>query len=596
MSRFATWRRSVAMLFTLCFRADLRRSLTLFGYAIAINVLQLTATVGVRPLVDSASRGDTHGVMIAAGVIAVAVALASLCGRGFVALTASVMERAGLLIDAKLIELAAGVPTVDHYERPRYVDQMTLVRQERRVMAQMMNAMALNLQSFLYLVGAVVLLGTIDPWLLLLPVFGVPALLAHRRSTKLALKARQANAQPTLLRNHLYKVASSPAAGKELRVYGLTDEFVARHRATADAMERTATRASLRGVVLSLVSSLIFAVGYIGAAATVLGEAIDGLASVGSVVLAVALAALVNSQVSSVVQSGTYFQQVLKTAERLVWLTDYAAGATRRDGEHTPVPARLTSGIELKDVSFSYPDTEKVVLDRVNLTLPTGAVVALVGDNGSGKTTLVKLLTGMYRPTSGTITVDGVGLDSFVPAEWQRRARGAFQDFARFELLLGQTVGIGDMPRMDDQEAVVAALSRAGAAEMAEVEPQGLRTQLGTAWGGVDLSGGQWQKLALGRAVMAEDPLVVVLDEPTAALDAPTEHATFERFARIAAAGANRGHVTLLVSHRFTTVRMADFIVVLQKGTVVETGTHAELIAARGLYAELYALQQKAYS
>lgn len=591
MSRLSTWRRNVAMLLTLCFRADFKRSVALFGCAIAGNLMLLVATVSVRSLVDAASHGNVREAVVVAGAMASAVALGSLCGRGYVALSVSVMERAGLFVDVKLIELAAAVPTVEHFERPEYITQMTLVRQERRVMAQMMNAVALNLQSGLYLLSAVVLLGTINPWLLFLPVFGVPALLAHRWSNKLALEARQENAQRALLRNHLYKVASSPAAGKELRVFGLTPELVSRHREVSKAMERTTTRASMRGVALSLGSSLLFAIGYIGAAAIVLVEAIHGEVSIGTVVLAVALAALVNSQVSSVVQSGTYFQQVMKTAERLVWLSDYAAKASKKDS--VAVPDRIGSGIELDDVSFSYPDTDKVVLDHVNLKLPAGSVVALVGDNGSGKTTLVKLLARMYRPSEGTITVDGVELDSFDPAEWQHRVNGAFQDFARFELLLGQSVGVGDVPRMDEPEPVMAALARAGAAEMADVKPDGLRTQLGTAWGGVDLSGGQWQKLALGRAVMDEEPLLVVLDEPTASLDAQTEHAIFERFADIAAAGA--GRVTLLVSHRFTTVRMADFIVVLQKGRVVETGSHAELVAARGLYAELYELQQKAY-
>jgi ABC-type multidrug transport system fused ATPase/permease subunit len=222
-------------------------------------------------------------------------------------------------------------------------------------------------------------------------------------------------------------------------------------------------------------------------------------------------------------------------------------------------------------------------------------VVALVGDNGSGKTTLVKLLTGMYRPSAGTITVGGTDLATVDPGEWQRRTTGAFQDFARFELRLRHSVGVGDLARMDEPEPVAAALRRAGAAELVELPPNGLDTQLGTGWGGVDLSGGQWQKVALGRAILKDRPGLVVLDEPTASLDAEGEQAVFERFTEIAAQSSERGHVTLLVSHRFTTVRMADVIVVLNEGRVAEVGGHADLVAAGGLYAELYSLQQRAY-
>jgi ATP-binding cassette subfamily B protein len=241
-----------------------------------------------------------------------------------------------------------------------------------------------------------------------------------------------------------------------------------------------------------------------------------------------------------------------------------------------------------------------------------------VGENGAGKTSLVKLLCGLYTPTRGRILIDGVALARMPPETWRLRLAGAFQDFFRFELQARHTVGLGDLPRLEDAPAVAAAVERAGAGDVVSDLPAGLATQLGPTWpGGVDLSFGQWQKLALARGFMRERVLLLVLDEPTAALDAETEHALFERYAAAARTGARagagqadaagepahrsadqsaaRGRITLLVSHRFSTVRMADFIVVLDRSRVVEAGTHDELMARGGTYAELYGIQAAAY-
>jgi ATP-binding cassette, subfamily B, bacterial len=228
--------------------------------------------------------------------------------------------------------------------------------------------------------------------------------------------------------------------------------------------------------------------------------------------------------------------------------------------------------------------------------------VALVGENGAGKTTLVKLLCKLYEPTAGRILVDGVPLARVRTHEWRKRLAGAFQDFLRFELPARHSVGVGDVARRDDDRAVAGAVSRAGADDVVARLPQGLDTQLGPTWpGGVEVSFGQWQKLALARGFMRDDPLLLVLDEPTAALDAETEHALFERYAAAARgaglAGPNGGArgITILVSHRFSTVRMADRIVVLDGARVAQVGSHEELMAKGGPYAELYAIQANAY-
>ncbi|MBA3289278.1 MAG: ABC transporter ATP-binding protein, partial [Acidimicrobiia bacterium] len=216
--------------------------------------------------------------------------------------------------------------------------------------------------------------------------------------------------------------------------------------------------------------------------------------------------------------------------------------------------------------------------------------------NGAGKTTMVKLLAGMYRPTAGRITADGVDIVTMPTAEWRARLAGAFQDFFRFELLAGHSVGIGDTLRLDDRPAVERAVTRAGADDVVERLPGGLDTQLGPTWeDGVEVSFGQWQKVALARGFMRDEPLVLVLDEPTAALDAETEHALFEQYADAARSAKASGRITVLVSHRFSTVRMADLIVVLDGSRVVEVGTHEDLLARAGTYADLFTIQASAY-
>jgi len=283
-------------------------------------------------------------------------------------------------------------------------------------------------------------------------------------------------------------------------------------------------------------------------------------------------------------------------SRRLAWLEDYAAAVAARADR--PVPAALRRGIRFDAVSFAYPGTSRLVLDQVSLTLPAGAVVAIVGENGAGKTTLVKLLAKMYEPTSGQILVDDVPLARLPADGWRARLAGAFQDFFRFEFRAQQSVGVGDVPRVEDQSAVGAAVGRAGAEDVVARLPAGLQTQLGPTWpGGVEMSFGQWQKLALARGFMRERPLLLILDEPTAALDAETEHALFERYAAAARrtdSGADGG-IIVLVSHRFSTVRMADLIVVLDGARLIEIGTHDELMVKRGQYSQLFGIQAAAY-
>jgi ATP-binding cassette subfamily B protein len=311
--------------------------------------------------------------------------------------------------------------------------------------------------------------------------------------------------------------------------------------------------------------------------------------------MAVSLIRRSRTQLASAAATSGALVATLATADRLFWLEDHAAEQAARAGTQ-PAPAVLREGIELRDVTFAYPGTDRAVLSDFSVRLPAGTTVALVGENGSGKTTLIKLLLGLYRPTSGAILVDGRDLDDLDPVAWRERCTAAFQDFARFHLAAVESIGVAELPTIGDEPAAEAALRRAGGDDLLAQLPDGLATEVGTAFtDGHGLSGGQWQKLALGRAMRRDEPLLVVLDEPTASLDAQSEHALFERYADAARDGADRGAVTVLVSHRFSTVQMAQLIIFIEAGQAVEVGSHASLVAAGGRYAELFALQAAGY-
>ena len=254
-------------------------------------------------------------------------------------------------------------------------------------------------------------------------------------------------------------------------------------------------------------------------------------------------------------------------------------------------PSADERGIRLENVGFCYPGRDTWALRHVDLFLPSGRSVALVGHNGAGKTTFIKLLTRLYEPTEGRILLDGKDLSTWAPEEARARIGVVFQDFGQYKLLARETVGIGSVERMNDDAKIDRAVDLGGARDVVDRLPQKLATQLGR-WfkGGVELSGGQWQKLALARAFLREDADILILDEPTASLDAEAEHAVFERFQRLA-----KGKTSIVISHRFPTVRLAERIIVLEKGGIVEQGTHAELLAAGGLYARLFSLQAQGY-
>jgi ATP-binding cassette, subfamily B, bacterial len=505
-------------------------------------------------------------------------------------------ERVGFAFDREISRLTSELPGLEHHERGDYQDRLELLRQSQGLLGQSLNSIVTTATALVGALGTGVVLVVLHPFTLLLVLFALPAFPIATLQQRWHGEAERASATPGRLARHLRGLAIDQGAAPELRVFGLQREVLARLESAWVSARGPIHRAQVKETLTGTLRSFLFAVGFALAVGFVLWQASRGAARPGEVITAVIVCERVQSQVLGPAYSVAGLGRVLRAAGRLLWLQDYAAEVMARGTGTLPAPMRLDDGIRLDHVSFRYPGTDTWILRDVSIDLPAGGVVALVGENGAGKTTLVKLLARMYEPTEGRILVDGVDLAHIDVTGWRTRLSAAFQDFTRFEFLARHAVGIGDIPRRDDTEAVHDALERAGATDVLESLQHGGDTQLGSSWpGGTDLSTGQWQKVALGRSLMRPAPLVLFFDEPTASLDAPTEHTLFERFTAASQTATEYGAITVLVSHRFSTVRSADLILVVDDARVSEWGSHDELMERSGLYAELYTLQADSY-
>jgi ATP-binding cassette subfamily B protein len=501
-------------------------------------------------------------------------------------------DKVTIALESHVATLLASIATIAHQERPEYLDRLAVLRNQVFMLDHMYMSLFTTCAWILRLVVTVGLLVSIHPALALLLLFAFPTVLTSAWRPGVERSAYERGAQANRLARHLFDIATTAPAGKEVRVTGIGDRLIKERRLAWEFGNRPISAARWRTAAWHTAAWAIFGAGYVGAIVFVA----YGLgAPAGDVLLALAAGSRLSFYVGATVGEIGFLRGVwMDAAIRLAWLEDYSNSLVANADQ--PAPARLTRGIRFEQVSFAYPGTDRLVLNDVNLDLPAGSVVAVVGENGAGKSTLVKLLAKMYEPTSGRILIDQTELSRIAPADWRARLAGAFQDFFRFEFVARHTVGVGDVPRLDDEPAVVTAVSRAGADDVIVKLTGGLETQLGRSWpGGVDVSFGQWQKLALARGFMRDEPIVLVLDEPTAALDAETEHALFERYAAAVHDNSSEGRITILVSHRFSTVRMADLIVVLDGARVVEVGSHDALMARGGQYSQLYGIQAAAY-
>src|SRR5438067_4483167 len=515
-----------------------------FGLALLAALPDALMALWLKLLADGAMGGNGRRVMGAAVGLGVSAAatwflrvISDRTQRRF-------RDRVTIALESHVARLQASVATIAHHERPEYLDRLAVLRDQVFVLDHMYMSLFSTCGWILRLAVTVILLVSIHPTLALLALFALPTVFTATWRPGVERAAEERGASANRLARHHFNTATTAPPGKEVRVTRIGARLVAQRRAAWERWYGPVARARWRSAAWHAVAWAMLTVASVGA--VVCGASLRAGTPVG-VLLVRAAGWRLSAYIGGTVGEIGFLRGIwLEGSRRLAWLEDYAASQSH--GADLPVPAQLGEGIRFEHVSFAYPGTDRLVLDDVTLRLAPGSVVAIVGENGAGKTTLVKLLCRLYQPTEGRILVDGGELARMPPDAWRSRLSGAFQDFCRFEFRVRQTVGVGDLPRLDDRPAVAAAVDRAGAADVVQQLVAGLETQLGATWPeGVELSFGQWQKLALARGFMRERPVVLVLDEPTAALDAETEHALFERYA--AAAHRADDRVTLLVSH-----------------------------------------------
>lgn len=608
--------RAFGVLLKAGFQADAVRTSALLAITLGGAVGGALNALWIKLLVDGVVNGERQPIVVAAIGLGASLTFLWMAFLANYTISTRVNEATGHLLQRRLVGAALGPEGIAHHERPETMAKVERVRGRVDELGRAGAAIAWNGGTALGLLSVVGLLAMVHPLLLLLPVVALPSVVAANRAQRFVNGMEEEAALPRRAARSLFDVATTAGPAKEVRLFGLRRPLAERHAGIWSGIEAHEAAVRRRAIAWDVAGAVLFGLGYLAALGFVGLEVLGGRATAGDLILTFVLAGQVSAQVGGIIWT---FPNLLRTLTLIGLLLELeeelapprtASVPPRTASSPVPprtasvpappraaAPERLADGIRLDGVTFRYPGTDLAVLDGVDLRLPAGSTVALVGDNGAGKSTLVKLLCGLYPPTGGRVLVDGHDLTGIDLADWRTRISAGFQDFVRFELPVRTSVGVGDLPRADDDEAVRAALAQAGADDVVAGLPGGWDTLLGRSFeGGHEPSGGQWQKLALGRAMMRPAPLLLVLDEPTSSLDAETEYRLFARYAAAARrVTAANGGITLLVTHRFSTVRMADRIVVLDGGRVVEQGGHDELIARGGLYAELYELQARAY-
>jgi ATP-binding cassette subfamily B protein len=499
-------------------------------------------------------------------------------------LRAQLGQRVNVMILEKALTLE-----LRQFEDSEFYDKLTRARREASVrpLSLVMRSFGL-LQHLISLVSYGSLLAHFSPWAVLaLLAAGLPAFFAEAKFSGDAFRLFRWRAPEARLQMYLETVLAREDHAKEVKLFGLGPLLLERYRAIFRGLyaedRALSIRRDLWGFGLGLAGTLTL----YGAYGWIAFAAIHGAISLGQMTLYLALFRSGQAAVSGSLNAiGGMYEDNLYLSTLFEYLETPVLPETG-----SAVRGTSDEGIRFESVSFTYPGASTAVLQEVSLELRPGQSLALVGENGSGKTTLIKLLTRLYTPTSGRILLDGIPLDDWDRAALRRRIAVIFQDFARYQMLVGENVGAGDVSAFEDEERWRLATDRGMATTMIEALPEGFKTQLGK-WfkNGRELSGGQWQKIALSRAFMRREADILVLDEPTASMDAAAEAQVFEHFRAL-----TRGRMAILISHRFSTVRMADKIAVIESGRIVEQGRHDELIALDGRYSRLFSLQARGY-
>jgi ATP-binding cassette subfamily B protein len=558
--------------------------------ALLLYVLKLIIDVVGRAMASGGEAADfTQAawlIGLAATIAVVEMALRSISGLVSEAQGQAVSDYVHELLVAKSVEVELA-----YYENPEYYDTLHRAQQEapRRTLHL---AASLNqvVRSGATLLGMLVLLLTFH-WVIVLLLIGcaVPSVLIRARFGRALHRWHDSRTALDRQAGYLASLLTTVEPAKEVRLFGLGRVLIDRFRATRALLRHERLAIVRRRALIEIVTQVSAELVVFGSLGLLAFEAMQGTVSLGGLVVYFwALQygrALLNETLSGLV---SIYEDTLFLSS----LHDFLSLELRvpEPERPVPVPRPWVSGITVQGVSFWYLGSEAPALDDISLAIRPGEKVALVGENGSGKTTLVKLLCRLYDPSAGEIRLDGIPLWAFETAALRREIGVVFQDYMRYELTARENIWVGNVERSLDAAPVEAAAASTGAHEVIARLPEGYDTQLGKHFeGGAELSLGEWQKVALARAFLRDSQLVI-LDEPTSALDAAAEYEVFQRFARLA-----EGRTAILISHRLSTVRMADRIYVLDRGRLVESGTHDELMQRRAKYAQLFDLQAQAY-
>lgn len=492
-------------------------------------------------------------------------------------------------ISIRVIEHASTLD-ITAFENPDYYDRLERAKAQATDRIAMIQMMGTLTQQVLTTIALAAYIAKFSPWLLLLLIAGtIPALLGE---SHFAFLGYAKNFMQTPLRrkmDYLRDVGGSKEAAKELKLFGLRGFLIDSFRGMANTIFDQNVRLSRRRLLAGVLLSMLATAGYYSAYALALWDTFRGRLTVAD--LAVLISAIL--QVSGNLQQ--IFVNASGVADQALFLTDllgfFAMEPTVRSKPGAlRIPRPIRHGIEFRNVSFAYPGTARLVLKDFNFYLHPGERVALIGENGQGKTTIVKLITRLYDPTEGQILMDGVDLRDYDLEDLCHEIGVIFQDYMRYEMSARDNIAVGRIEERENLDRIAAAAEMSLANETIARLPEGMEQQLGRRFeGGVDLSGGEWQRMALARAYL-RDAQLLILDEPTSALDPRSELEVFQRFSEL-----TRGKMALLISHRFSTVKMADRIVVLSHGVLTEEGTHEELIQRGGLYAEMFEMQAASY-
>ena len=477
-----------------------------------------------------------------------------------------------LMRHASILDLA-------HFEEPEFYDKLERARRQTMGRMQLMTqvmALAQDLITLLTLTSALIVFS---PLLLLMLICAVlPAFLGetHFASLSYSLLFRWTPQRREL--DYLRWLGATQESAKEVKIFGLGGYLTERYRRLANMFYEENRGLVIRRAGVGSLLALVGTAGYYGAYVVILYRTLHGSLTVGDLTFLAGSFARSRSLIEGVLSS---FSGI---SEEAMYLDDLFAffrmePSIRSKPGAVPAPRPIQHGLEFRNVSFQYPDAERYALHDVSFTLRPGQSIALIGENGAGKTTITKLIARLYDPTEGQILLDGIDLREYDLDDWRSEVGVIFQDYMRYHMLLWENIGVGRIELFDDRERIESAARLSLASDVAAGLENGLDQMVGRRFkDGVDLSGGEWQKVALARAYM-RDAQLLILDEPTATLDARAEHRVFERFAEL-----TRDKIAVLISHRFSTVRMADRILVLHDGEVLEQGTHEELLGLRGQY------------